>query len=151
MEISLLIKSILGLVILLGFLMFLLFFPFGGKKNKEVKKTTVKKKIDTKKELPNKTIKELYNIIKKKSTTTQELKITLESIIKYHGTVHSKLGTRTHPDFDIYNAILFTACRHPNIDKDILLNFDKQFSKLNPTYKQEINEAVTKGLNSRRV
>jgi len=65
--------------------------------------------------------------------------------------LHEKLGLRTHPDFDTYMDILFTICRHPNTNKDIIIKFDKELSRLNPEYKKEINEAITKGLNSRRV
>jgi len=58
---------------------------------------------------------------------------------------------RAHPDFDIYMEILFTICRHPNTNKDIVIKFDRELGRLNPEYKKEINEAITKGLNSRRV
>jgi hypothetical protein len=45
--------------------------------------------------------------------------------------------------------ILFAICRHPNTNKDIIINFDKELEHLNPEYKKEINEAIAKGLNSR--
>ena len=65
--------------------------------------------------------------------------------------MHKKLGLRAHPDFDIYMDILFTICRHPNANKDLIIKFDRELEELNSEYKKEINDAITKGLNSRRV
>jgi len=146
MEITLLLKSIVGLVVILAILIFVLFLPTKKKKAKKV----VKKSTSSKASL-NTNLEHLRSIIKKKRTTTKELKDTLDLILKYHGRLHEKLGLRTHPDFDTYMDILFTICRHPNTNKDIIIKFDKELSRLNPEYKKEINEAITKGLNSRRV
>ncbi|EDZ63347.1 hypothetical protein SMGD1_1304 [Sulfurimonas gotlandica GD1] len=149
MEITLLLKSIMGLVIILALLIFLLFLPSNQKKEKE--KNAPKNITPTQQRPPNTDLEYLRSIIKKKKSTTQELKEALEMVIRYHGIVHEKLGLRTHPDFDIYMDILFTICRHPNTNKDIVVKFDRELARLNPDYKQEINEAITKGLNSRRV
>lgn len=70
-------------------------------------------------------------------------------VLKNYGQIHQKMGVRAHPDFDIYMGILFAICRHPNTNKNIILNFDKELSRLNPDYKAEINDAVTKGIKSR--
>ena len=149
MEITLLLKSIMGLVIVLALLIFLLFLPSNRKKEKiEPKKDA--SSVATPRP-PNTDLEYLRSIIKKKKSTTKELKEALELVIKYHGIVHEKLGMRAHPDFDIYMDILFTICRHPNTNKDIVIKFDRELGRLNPDYKKEINEAITKGLNSRRV
>ncbi len=150
MEIDLVIKSIMGLVALLALLMFLLFLPSSKKKTKKQK--TVKKEIKkVVKEPINTDIKQLKDIIKNKKTKAPQLQETLDLIIKYHGKIHVKLGIRAHPDFDIYENILFTICRHPNANKDMIVKFDKELVGLNQNYKKDINEAITKGLNSRRV
>jgi hypothetical protein len=91
----------------------------------------------------------LRAIIKNKQSSSKELKEALDLILKHHGIVSKKLGLRPHPDFDVYMDILFTICRHPNTNKSIIVNFDKELLKLNPEYKSEINDAITKGLNSR--
>ncbi|MEA1892403.1 MAG: hypothetical protein U9N33_06790 [Campylobacterota bacterium] len=148
MEITLLIKSVMGLVVVLAILMFLLFLPSRQKLQKVKEKA--KKQIAKKNALYT-DLNSLVTIIKKKDTPTQELQETMDLIIKYHGKIHAKLGIRVHPDFDIYMDILFTICRHPHADKNIVLKFDKELTKLNPTYTKEINDAITKGLNSRRV
>nr|WP_321267334.1 hypothetical protein [uncultured Sulfurimonas sp.] len=147
MEITLLLKSIVGLVVILAILIFLLFLPT----NKKKKKAVIQKNTSTNKKSSNTDLEYLRSIIKKKKTTTKELKEALDLILKHHGKVHEKLGLRAHPDFDVYMDILFTICRHPNTNKDIVIKFDRELGRLNPEYKQEIDEAITKGLNSRRV
>ncbi|WP_373001914.1 hypothetical protein [Sulfurimonas sp.] len=149
MEITLLLKSIMGLVIVLALLIFLLFLPSNRKKEKTESKEATP--IVVAQRPPNTDLEYLRSIIKKKKSTTKELQEALELVIKYHGIVHEKLGLRAHPDFDIYMDILFTICRHPNTNKDIVVKFDRELGRLNPDYKKEINEAITKGLNSRRV
>ncbi|WP_415397001.1 hypothetical protein [Sulfurimonas sp. CS5] len=147
MEITLLLKSIMGLVVILAILIFLLFLSSKQKKEEvAAKKATI-----TDRKSPNINLDYLRSIIKNKKSTTKELKEALELVIKHHGRVHEKLGLRAHPDFDIYMDILFTICRHPNTNKDIVIKFDKELGRLNPDYKKEINDAITKGLNSRRV
>ncbi|MFT5835820.1 MAG: hypothetical protein ACI9RG_000713 [Sulfurimonas sp.] len=149
MEITLLIKSILGLVVILAILMFLLFFS--SKQKKQAQNTEAKKASFTQRNSPNINLEYLSSIIKNKKSTTKELKEALELVLKHHGRVHEKLGMRAHPDFDVYKDILFRICRHPNTNKDIVVKFDRELGRLNPDYKKDINEAVTKGLNSRRV
>ncbi|MDD2448795.1 MAG: hypothetical protein PHS42_04270 [Sulfurimonas sp.] len=147
MEITPLLQSIFGLVAILAILIFLLFLPSGKKKKeKSAKNPTTPQREAQKTDLPH-----LRAIVKNKKSTTKELEQALELVIRHHGNIHPKLGARPHPDFDIYMDLLFTICRHPNSSKDIIINFDKDLCRLNPEYKKEINEAITKGLNSRRV
>ncbi len=157
MNIELIIQSIMGLVGLLAFLLFLLFLTSSSsskkktaKKKREVKQKDVVLEKTSTLELPT-DLNSLRDIVKDKSSSTTELRKALELIIKYHGTIHTKLGLRAHPDFDPYMDVLFTICRHPNADKDMIINFDRELGRLNPEYKQDINEAITKGLTSRRV
>ena len=144
MEITLLIKSVIGLILILSFLLFLLFYAKKAK-HKKVKKTIVS---PTTIEVNN-TLESLLAIIKNKETSSVELKAALDLVLKYHGHIHKKLGVRSHPDFDIYMDIIFTICRHPNTNKDIIVGFDRSLTKLNPEYMPDINNALTKGLNSR--
>jgi hypothetical protein len=152
MDIELIIQSVMGLVALLALLLFLLFFTsVSSSKKKEKSKHKDKVVIKTVKTKMPTDLESLRNIIKDKNTTEEMLKEALELIIKFHGTIHTKLGLRAHPDFDPYMEVLFTICRHPNADKDMIIYFDNELGRLNPEYKQDINEAITKGLNSRRV
>jgi len=146
MEITLLIKSIIGLIVILALLMFLLFLPTNRKKEK-----TVAKKVHKTPAVSRTDLNYLRSIIKNKRSTTKELKDALELIIKHHGRIHEKLGLRAHPDFDIYMDVLFAICGHPNAKTNIIIKFDRELSRLNPEYKKDISEAITKGLNSRRV
>lgn len=170
MDAELIIKSIMGLVVILAILMFLLFLEPKEekvKKQSSKKKTTVQKnKKGSKAESPNQEIQEiqkdsdspintdlnyLAEVIKNKRSDASKLSEALELIIEYHGRVHKKLGVRAHPDFDIYMDILFTICRHPNANKDMIIKFDRDLERLNPEYRQEINDSITKGLNSRGI
>jgi len=148
MEIALILKSLMGLVVILGLLVFFLFLPSKKKKKNPILKTkkTPQKKKDIKTDLAF-----LLGIIKNKRTSTQALKEALDLVIKHHGVVHKKLGLRAHPEFDVYMDILFTICRHPNTNKSIIVKFDSALEKLNPEYKKEINDTIAKGLNSRGI
>jgi len=147
MELTLLLKSIMGLSALLAVLVFLLYVPFG--ETKEVKKVKKSKKTKEPREKVDFDLEHLRDIVKNKKSTNEELKEALELVIKYHGIMHKKLGIRAHPDSDIYMDILFKAARHPNADKSIIVKFNGDLEKLNPEYKKEINDALMRGLNSR--
>lgn len=145
MEITLLIQSLLGLIVLLGFLVF--FLIYNPKKKKDEKKVTGT--TSTREEQPS--FEALRKIIRHNEATTKELEHALTQVLKYYGTIHPKLGTRTHPDFDYYSEILFYAGRHKNINKNILLKFDRELERRNPNYKKDINDALMRGLNSRGI
>ena len=148
MEITLLLKSAVGLILILSILIFLFFYSSKKKKTtipKNVQKITPEVETDNYKTDLNSLRAEL----RKKKTTTKELMSIIDLILKHHGVIHKKMGMRSHPDFDAYTEIFMSICRHPNTNKNIILKFDKELSKLNPEYKSNINDAVTKGLNSR--
>lgn len=152
METEFIIKAIIGLIIILAFLIFLLFLQPKSKKKAEQKsnlKSETSKESKEESSSANTDLLHLVNIIKNKRSNADTLSEALELVIKHHGKVHKKLGLRPHPDFDIYIDILFTICRHPNANKNMIITFDRELEKLNPEYKQEINEAIAKGLNSR--
>lgn len=149
MEAELIIKIIMGLIVVLAILIFLLFLePDPDSKEKKV---VFKKEKKTPERIIDTDIESLLKIIKNKQSSEDMIREALDLIIKYHGTVHTKLGLRPHPDFDIYTDIIFTACRHPNVNKEIIVDFDRKLTRLNPEYKKEINDALEKGLTSRRV
>jgi hypothetical protein len=148
MDIILLIKSIVGLVLILGVLIILfLYIPREKKREVQKKKISIQKSPPkVKQQVP---LKELLTIIRDKYASTEELSEALEMIIKYYGKIHTKLGVRCHPDFDIYSEVLLRICRHQNTNKEIIVKFDKALESLNPEYVREINDSITKGLNSR--
>ena len=142
MDIILLIKSGVGLLVVLAILVFLMISVPKAKKKKKAKVVSVSSKV-------NIDFDHLRAIVRNKKSTSEELKEALELILKYHGTIHTKLGLRAHPDFDMYMDVILHICRHPNTNKDLILNFDKELVAKNPDYKIEINDSLTKGLNSR--
>jgi len=145
MELTLLLKSFFGLVSLLAILIFFLIYSPKKKKivqDKEIVPVVEKPKID---------LASLLLVIQNKQSTTLELQNALDMILKYHGTIHPKLGIRAHPEFQAYSEVLLRICRHKNTNKNLILKFNRELERLNPEYKREINDSLTKGLNSRGV
>lgn len=145
MDIILLIKSGLGLLMVLAFLVILLIAP---KKKKEKNKQKQPIQSKPKESFPT-DLKELIKIIKDKETDSKKLAKTTETILKYHGKLPSKLGIRTNPEYAIYDDLIFTLCRHPNVTANIILEFTSGLEKKNEDYKPQINDSLTRGLNSR--
>ena len=145
MDIILLVKLALGLIALL-FLLIYLFFLKPVKKKKSIKKKnkqpSVRKPTD---------LKYLSSIIKNKNTDTKTLKETLDLVLKYHGDIPKKIGTNNHPNFIMYEDIIFAICRHPNVKSTIISEFTSSLEKQNEQYKSQINNALSKGLNSRGI
>jgi len=145
MDITFLVQSLLGLISLLAVLMFFLLYTFKEKKKPQPQEQTPESpKIDT-------SLPALRKIIRNPEATSEELADALQLVLKYHGTIHPKLGMRPHPDFDSYGDILFQIGRHKHINKDILLRFNKELEKNNPSYAKEIDDALMRGLNSRGI
>lgn len=144
MDITLLLKSFAGLVFVLAVL---IYFLFHNPKVKEEKRKLEKAKKEEGREKTS--LPHLLGIIKNKKSTKEELKSALDLIIQNHGTIHPKLGLRPHPDFDVYGEILLRICRHPNTNKNLILDFDRALEKKNEEYKKDINDFLSKGLNSR--
>ena len=148
MEADLIIKIVMGLIVILAILIILLFFITGERSKESAQKKSTSKKESVKEDMD---LYKLLGIIKNKRSDSQKLSEALRLVIKQYGKVHKKLGLRPHPDFDIYADMLFSICRHPNATKEIILEFDRELSRLNPEYKKEINEAIAKGLGSRGI
>lgn len=150
MDILVLLKSIAGLSVVLGILLFVFLYSPGEKKKSKQQK---KKKSYTSPTPPK--VKSdwdaLIKVIRDKKSTAQELGEALDLILKYHGVIPKKLGIRVNPEFDRYSEVLLRLCRHPNTNKELIINFDKELERKNPEYIKEINDSLTKGLNSRGV
>ena len=150
MEITALIKFGILLVVVLALLIFIFFYSSKKKRLKSQTEQSQKNTTTVTSEL-NTDLKYLRAEIRKQKTSTEELKVLLDLVLKHHGIIHKKLGMRPHPDFDAYAEIMIVLCRHLNTDKNLILGFDRELRRLNPEYTKEINDALTKGLNSRGV
>ncbi|WP_297433074.1 hypothetical protein [Sulfurimonas sp.] len=148
MDILLLVKSIAGLSAILVVLLLFFIYTSKNKSKKQKKKKSYTSPTPPK---PKYDWNTLIKSVRNKQATTQELQETLALILKYHGTIPNKLGIRVNPEFDKYSEVLLRLCRHPNTNKDLIIDFDKELEKKNPEYIKEINDALTKGLNSRGV
>ena len=144
MEITLLFKFFIGLLLLLALLLYFLLF-------KRKKKSLSKKSTTSPQRKNTPSFEALISVIKNKNATREELFSAVEDILKYYGTIHPKLGMRSHPDFDKYGLIILKLCHHPHTDKKIILKFDKELRAKNPEYAHEINDFLTKGLDTRGV
>ncbi|WP_297440272.1 hypothetical protein [Sulfurimonas sp.] len=148
MDVILLLKSIAGLVAVLVVLTFFLVYNPKKKQNKQVKKKNILKENRAQEKHDMQT---LLAIIRDKKSTTKELEKAVDLLLKYHGKIPKKLGLRPHPEFDVYAEIILRICRHPNTNKDIIVKLDRELEKLNKEYMKEIDDTLTKGLNSRGV
>lgn len=134
MEITLLIQLLFILIIILAVLIFFLLHRAKAKKLKiEKAKTQVKKTISM-------DLNALRDRLKNKKLTAKELKETLDLVIKDYGVIN---------DFAIYVDIILRMTHHPAANKDIVISFDRELSKLNPKYAVSIGNNVTNGLDSR--
>lgn len=137
MELELLFKSFAGLIFILAVLLYFLLANF--KKKAKKKQIIEEQKVRT--AFP--TFESLVAIVKNKNSSKRELLEAIEKILKYHGKIH--------PNFDIYGMIMLKICHHPHTDKKIILKYDKELRAKNPEYAHEINEFLTKGLDSRGI
>jgi len=143
LDIASLIKYIVILVAVLGFLIILYVLPMRAKKAKEEKLSHSMPA----EEIPS--LNYLSSIINNSRTNSQQLSHALELIIKHHGKMPARIGSRSNPEIDIYKFLISRLCRHPNTNKTLIVEFTRNLEKLNTEYKKEINNALMEGLNSR--
>ena len=151
MDIALLIKSIAGLFVILLILIFIVVLPAKRKKEKQKQEQKEQKELEKKQKQkkPLPTFDELLKVIKNQESTTEELQKAVDLIVKYYAKIPPKLGIRTNPEFDKYIALIIYLVRHKNTNKDLILTLDKGLRKASPSYAPELNDALSKALNSR--
>ncbi|QOP42501.1 hypothetical protein FJR45_00430 [Sulfurimonas sediminis] len=145
MDIALLIKSLAALSGALGLLILLYLYFFHAKKTK--KKGVLKKHLHVREAKPD--FNTLLEVIKDKKATTSELREAVDLLLKYYGKIPKKLGLRAHPEFEKYSELILRICHHPNVTKDIILKLDKELHRRNPEYALELDDSLTKGLDTR--
>jgi len=138
MEISLIIKSIIGLVVILSVLIFML--VYSSNRKKEIETITKEKKKKRKLSLVD-----LKAIIRDTQSTEERFNEALSLVLKDYPSIE----INDEQTLDIYLFILMALCRHPKTNTKIIINFEKELIKLNPSYENEINKAVIAGLDSR--
>lgn len=85
-------------------------------------------------------LQSLVQKIKSKTTSVQELRANLELVLKHYGNI---------TDFSMYEKIIISIVLHPSTNKNIILFFDTELSKRNPTFKKQISDTVTSTLKLR--
>jgi len=130
---STLIQLLFVLIVLLAVLIFFLLQSSRKKKQKTQDKQNLKQV-----HVPS--LLELRDQLKKKDLNALEIKKIVGVIVTEYGEIE---------DFEIYLDIIFRVARHPNMTKDILLGFEKDLSRVNPSFSSSISKAVSDGVNSR--
>lgn len=143
MEILNLVILIVALALVLGILIFFYVYKPSKKKALHVKA----KEATVKTETPS--FPKLVSIIKKNQSSTSELREAAELILKHYGTIKAKHGISPDKDFKHYAEVIFAISRHPNTNKELVIMFDKELSKRNPSYQREIDEMLNRGLSAR--
>jgi hypothetical protein len=141
MNIAFLIKLGIGLVVVLAASLFLFFYLQKEKKKKEITSKCISSSILS--------LKDLSIKIKNETISTKELKSLLDIVLRDYGIISKNSELHPNSNFKIYQEILLSICNHPHTNKNIIINFDKELSKKNPEYKQDISNSITKGLNIR--
>ena len=144
MDIINLVILISAFALVLGILIFFYVYRPSQKKKLHVKK---KAEVKEKAEVPS--FKKLYDIIKKNSSSIAEIHSAAELILKHYGVIKAKHGVAPNKDFKRYAEVIFAISRHPNTNKELVLMFDKELSKRNPSYQREIDEMLNRGLSAR--
>ena len=133
MDITLLIQFFVILVVILAVLIFFLLRIVKAKKKRLQNKKKTKK-------TPPIDLETLRDRLKDKKLSSTHLQETMNLIIKEYGIIE---------DFAMYADITLRMTHHPSANKEIILEFDRELSKLNPHYAQSISHSVTNGLSSR--
>ena len=136
---------IVAMVMILGILIFLYVYRPSQKKALHVKSEKAQESESS--QIPS--FKKLLDIVKNNTTSDVELRNAAELIIKHYGTIKPKHGVAPDKDFKRYAEVIFAIARHPNTDKDIVLMFDRELTKRNPSYTREIDEMLNRGLSAR--
>ena len=135
MQISSLIILFFILIVILAILIFFLLKVVKKKKfQKEREKNKAKKKTKAV------TLEDLRDKMKDKNLSSKELKDILDAVLQEYGIIE---------DFTIYMDIIVRMTRHKATNKDIIIAFDKELSRLNPKFAVTISNSVTNGLSLR--
>ncbi len=151
MDIELVIKSVVGLVVILAILIMVFLLPMKLGSKKESPKTKHQKPKPDKPQEQKLTFEQIRSIIKNKNSSSEDLALAVDQLVKHYATITPKMGIRSHPDFDKYVEIMMYLVRHRNTNKDLILKLDKALTKNNPQYRAELNDTLTKALNSRGI
>ena len=148
MSVEAILNTIGGLFAILVLLIFIFVLPARKKRANKSQKRTQSKQGQAKSEQKY-SFEELEQIIKDPASTTEQLQFAVDQIVRYYRIIPPKIGIRPHPDFKRYKNLIMYLVRHKNTHKDIILQLDSALLKENPSYKEELDAALNKALNSR--
>ena len=120
----------LGTVLII-ILAILIFFLFQKRKLKMISKDLTS---------PIPSLQSLEQIIDNSDTKTEELKDTVDLIMKYYAEIN---------DINSYMDTIFNLSKHRNRDTQMIVTLTTKLEQRNPQYKLDINSAMSQGLNSK--
>jgi len=138
---------LLSIIVFSLLLLILVIVYIRGSKKSKVQ-NTIKKNTPTIMVAPP-TFKMLQAIISNQKSSSVELEDAVKNVIEYYGIIPAKEGIHPNKLFKKYAQLIITVCRHKNTNSKIVLLFDRELQKKNPTYEQNIEEMLQRGLNSR--
>jgi hypothetical protein len=135
-------------IIVFSLLLFILviFYIRGNRRSKSQIKQSRSQKSTT---ATPPTFEMLLAIISNQKSSSDELEAALKSVIEYYGVIPPKEGIHPHKMFKKYAQLIITLCRHKNTNSKLILFFDRELQKRNPSYVSNIEEMLQRGLNSR--
>jgi hypothetical protein len=134
------------LVALMGLLILVVILYVVTGRNKvpaKVSDTPVKAAQPPKKRAPSRlTLDGAEAIILDRGSSREDLAAAVDAISRNYAQVHATTLSR-------YSRIIVSLCRHPQTNKDLVVQLDRALQKESPNLHQELEAALKKGLNSR--
>ncbi len=139
---------IMAFSVVLGLLIFLYVYrPAQRRKAAAVMQAKNPKRVLHSREIP--TFDTLLLQIKNRRSEEMELREAAELIIRHYGTIEPKHGVVPNKDFKRYGEAIYAISAHPNTSKEVVVMFDRELSRRNPSYAREIEEMLNRGLSAR--
>lgn len=88
------------------------------------------------------TFESLSELIKNRTSGTDELQRAAELILEHYGTIEPHALKQ-------YQALIETLCVHPRTDSKLIVRFEKSLRSANPRFAHEIEHALSRGLAAR--
>lgn len=139
---------IMAFSVVLGLLIFLYIY-----KPAQKRKAAMAVQVQTVKSAPQRgeipTFDALLLKIKNRYSDEATLREAAELVLRHYGTIEPKHGVVPNKDFRRYAEAIYAISVHPNTTKELVVMFDRELSRRNPSYAREIEEMLNRGLSAR--
>ncbi|MBN2897033.1 MAG: hypothetical protein JXK05_14215 [Campylobacterales bacterium] len=139
---------IIAFSVVLGLLIFLYVYKPAQKRKAAMRlQAEAIKSTPQRSEIP--TFDTLLLKIKNRYSDEATLREAAELMLRYYGTIEPKHGVVPNKDFRRYGEAIYAISAHPNTTKELVVMFDRELSRRNPSYAREIEEMLNRGLSAR--